>query len=478
MTLDKISTDHYPSRETRETEKRAGASVRQREAYYSPRSVYADEGEAAHERRQPSRGRGGAGKSSRKGIRKGLSESWREMSHVLGNKQLAFDKPLVIIVMLLLALGLIMVYSASYAYAYYNNGDSMYYIKRQIVFAAIGVLAMIGISTVPPRRLKGKPTYFVLGISYFLLVAVLFLPRVQGVRRWINLGFTTFQPSEIAKFAAILICATYISNHYKEMNVTSYPNVETKLKANRSPFAHWRYSMRRNFVTAVVPFIVILGPMLALVVIEPHLSCTILLMLIIGTQMYLGGTRKEYFIGLGVLAAIAVYLVIFTDIVPYGSTRIKVWQDPFVDPLGDGWQNIQSLYAISSGGLFGVGLGNSRQKYLYISEPQNDFIFAVVCEELGLIGAMAIILLFAAFIWRGFTVSVSNPDRFCKLVGIGITSQIGFQMILNICVVTNMVPNTGISLPFFSSGGTSLTMLLAEIGVLLAISRSSPNKVI
>ncbi len=473
--MDKISTDHYPSREP---ERRKNSSARQREEYYRPRSIYADGDDAVRGRRQKPRQKSGGKKSSSKSIGKSLSAFWREMNGVLRNKQLAFDKPLVIIVMLLLAVGLIMVYSASYAYAYYNNGDSMYYIKRQIIFALIGVLAMTGISTIPPRRLKGKVSYLILGVSYFLLVLVLFLPRMQGVRRWINLGFTTFQPSEIAKFAAILTCATYISRHYKEMNVTSYPDVETKLKANRSGFAHWRYAMGRNFLTAVVPFVAMLGPMLALVVIEPHLSCTILLMLIIGTQMYLGGTRKEYFIGLGVLAAVAVYLVIFTDIVPYGSTRIQVWQDPFVDPLGDGWQNIQSLYAISSGGLFGVGLGNSRQKYLYISEPQNDFIFAVVCEELGLIGAMAIILLFAAFVWRGFTVSVSNPDRFSKLVGIGITSQIGFQMILNICVVTNMVPNTGISLPFFSSGGTSLTMLLAEIGVLLAISRSSPNKVI
>lgn len=473
--MDKISTDYNPSREP---ERRKNSSARQREEYYRSRSIYADADDAARVRRQPSRQKKGGRKSSSKSVSKAFSSAWTEMTGVLRNKRLAVDKPLVIIVFLLLAVGLIMMYSASYAYAYYNNGNSMYYIKRQIAFAVFGVIAMIAISTIPPRRLKGKVSYLILGLSYALLVAVLFLPRVQGVRRWINLGFTTFQPSEIAKFAAILTCATYISRHYKEMNVTSYPDVETKLKANRSAFAHWRYSMGHNFLTAVVPFVGMLAPMLALVVIEPHLSCTILLMLIIGTQMYLGGTRKEYFIGLGILAAVAVYLVIFTDIVPYGSTRIKVWQDPFVDPLGDGWQNIQSLYAISSGGLFGVGLGNSRQKYLYISEPQNDFIFAVVCEELGLIGAMAIILLFTAFVWRGFTVSVSNPDRFSKLVGIGITSQIGFQMILNICVVTNMVPNTGISLPFFSSGGTSLTMLLAEIGVLLAISRSSPNKVI
>ena len=167
----------------------------------------------------------------------------------------------------------------------------------------------------------------------------------------------------------------------------------------------------------------------------------------------------------------------FLGVVPYGRARVEMWLDPFADAKGDGWQTVQSLYAISSGGIFGAGYGNSRQKYMYIAEPQNDFIFAVVCEEVGLVGAIIIILIFVAFVWRGFALSVANPDRFRRFVGIGITSQIGYQMLLNVAVVTNMVPNTGISLPFFSYGGTSIIMLLAEIGVLLAISRSSPNKV-
>lgn len=407
-----------------------------------------------------------------------LKNIWREMRSVFANKRLAFDKPLVIIISILLVVGLIMMYSASYAYAYYELKDSTYYIRRQILFAVVGIFAMLAVSTVPPERLKGKFTWSILFVSYALLFVVLFLPRVQGVRRWINLGFTTFQPSEIAKFAAILWCAYYITENYREINVASYPDEATKLRANRSKFAKWRYTMWQNFKVAVLPFLIFLGPMLALIVIEPHLSCTILVVLIIGTQMYVGGTKKSYFGALGILAVIAGYLVIYTDIVPYGQTRIEVWKDPFVDKLGSGWQNIQSLYAISSGGLFGVGLGNSRQKYLYISEPQNDFIFAVICEELGLIGAMFIILLFVLFVWRGFAVSLANPDKFSKFVGIGITSQIGFQALLNVCVVTKIVPNTGISLPFFSSGGTSLTMLLMEIGVLLAISRRSPNKII
>ncbi|MBQ1553825.1 MAG: FtsW/RodA/SpoVE family cell cycle protein, partial [Clostridia bacterium] len=321
-------------------------------------------------------------------------------------------------------------------------------------------------------------TLILMGICYFLLALVLALPRIEHVHRWINLGFTTFQPSEIAKFAAILWCATYISDHYKEINITSYPDLETKARVNRSKVRKWFYSMGQSFMTGVLPFLIWLGPMLVLIVIEPHLSCTVLMVLIIGTMMFVGGTNKGFFTILIALAVLAGYLVIYTDIVPYGSKRIKVWQDPFYDKLGDGWQNIQSLYAISSGGLFGVGIGNSKQKYLYIAEPQNDFVFAVICEEVGLIGAMLVVAMFVFFVWRGFSVSLANPNRFCKLVGIGITAQIGFQMLLNICVVTNMVPNTGISLPFFSYGGTSLMMLLLEIGVLLAISRTSPNKII
>ncbi len=407
-----------------------------------------------------------------------IRHTWSDMTGVFFNRRLAYDKPLAIIILVLLGVGLLMMYSASYAYAYHKMNDSTYYIRKQVVFAIVGVILMFAVSTIPPHKFKGKWTYAILAVSYGLLVLVLFLPKIQYVHRWINLGFTTFQPSEIAKFAAILWCATYITNNYKEMNVTGYPDVETKARINRSKTVKWFYSMWQNFKVAVLPFALALGPMLALIVVEPHLSCTILVVLIIGTQMFVGGTKKAYFGFLGALAVAAAYLVIYTDIVPYGSKRINVWKDPFYDKLGDGWQNIQSLYAISSGGLFGVGLGNSKQKYLYISEPQNDFIFAVICEEVGLVGAMLIILLFVLFVWRGFAISLANPDRFSKLVGIGITSQIGFQMILNICVVTKMVPNTGISLPFFSYGGTSLMMLLMEIGVLLAISRSSPNKVI
>lgn len=407
-----------------------------------------------------------------------LIKAWRYMMSVIKNKRLSCDKPLIIIVLLLLAIGLVMMYSASYAYAYYEMGNSSYYIVRQVIFACIGVAAMIGISVIPPETYKNKLPWGLMGVSYLLLVAVLFMPRVNGVRRWIPLGFITFQPSEIAKFAVILWYAYYFSKYYKDIHVLSYPDESVKLRVNRSRFSKWCYEMIYNFKKAVLWPVVVSVGLLALLIKEPHLSCTVLIVLIIAAMMYVGGVKKSYFGALAILGAIAFYLIIYTDIVPYGKTRIAVWRDPFIDKLGDGWQNIQSLYAISSGGLFGVGLGNSRQKYLYISEPQNDFIFAVICEEVGLVGASLIVLLFVLFVWRGFSISLSNPDRFSRFLGIGITSQIGFQALLNICVVTKIVPNTGISLPFFSSGGTSLLMLLAEIGVLLAVSRRSPNKVI
>ena len=485
--MERISTD-LPERQPQPPRRRKQAGRKRRVDYYEPQAMYSNEAAGRQRsakataadaaRRVPSAESGNPVSRALRNLPGKTKRAWQSMTGVLSNKRLAFDKPLAVIVLLLLAVGLLMMYSASYAYAYHELKDSTFYIRKQVVFAAVGVVFMYIISTLPPHRFKGKVTYILLGVCYFLLVVVLVTPEIEHVHRWINLGFTTFQPSEIAKFAAILWCATYISNNYKQINVTSYPDAETKARINRSKTKKWFYAMGQNFMVGVLPFLLALGPMLGLIVKEPHLSCTILVIMIIGTQMFVGGVKKTYFGILGVLAAIAIYFVIYTDVVPYGKTRIEVWRDPFVDKLDKGWQNIQSLYAISSGGLFGVGLGNSKQKYLYISEPQNDFIFAVICEEVGLVGAMLIILLFVLFVWRGFAVSLANPDRFCKLVGVGITSQIGFQMILNICVVTKMVPNTGISLPFFSYGGTSLMMLLVEIGVLLAISRTSPNKVI
>ncbi len=407
----------------------------------------------------------------------GVKEMAFNTRSVMLNKTMAYDKPLFVLVIVLVIVGFIMMSSASYAYAYSKYGNSMYLINRQLIFIIIGIPAMMLISTISPDKLKGKTSYILWAISIALLIVVLFKKAKNGVHRWIGVGSLTFQPSEIAKFTVILVCATFIAYHYREINVMTYGSLKRKQKAARSKRYRFFYGLHRSFITGVWPFMWRVSPILVLLVLEPHLSCTIIILLIVATLMLLGGTRREYFITLLVLAGIAVYLIVFLGVVPYGRARVEMWLDPFADAKGDGWQTVQSLYAISSGGIFGAGFGNSRQKYMYIAEPQNDFVFAVVCEEVGLVGAIIIILIFVAFIWRGFALSVANPDRFRRFVGIGITSQIGYQMLLNIAVVTNMVPNTGISLPFFSYGGTSILMLLAEIGVLLAISRSSPNKV-
>ena len=286
----------------------------------------------------------------------------------------------------------------------------------------------------------------ILLVTYMLLVLVLFMPERNGVRRWIYLGPVNFQPSEIAKFALILIFAHLISINFKRMN---------------------------TFRFGVLPYLLILGSIAVLVLLEKHVSATLILVALAGVMLFIGGVQLRWFgIAFGMLAAAVAYVVLFSAKFGYASDRISGWLDPFGNTV-DTWQTRQSLMSIGSGGLLGLGLGQSRQKYLYLPEPQNDFIFAVVCEELGFIGALLIVILFAMLVWRGITVSLKAKDKFGMLLGIGLTVQVGLQVILNIAVVTNTIPNTGISLPFFSYGGTSLLILLAEMGVVLSISRTS-----
>ena len=356
-----------------------------------------------------------------------------------------FDMPFLIILLLILVVGLICQYSASYPYAYYwSDGDSYFYIRKQVMFALLGVAAMLIISTVDYHILH----YFAIPamvISWVLLVIVLF--SGSDVRRWIRLPGIQFQPSEIAKFALILLFAHLISLNHKKM---------------------------KTFTRGYLPFILILGITCGLVVIEPHLSGTMLLLAIGLIMMYVGGTRLVYLLGtMGLGIGAVVYMVVFRG---YEQDRINVWLHPFeayAANRDEAWQTIQSLYAIGSGGLMGQGLGNSRQKHMFLPEPHNDFIFAVVCEEMGFIGAVLVILLFALLVWRGITIGMKSPDKFGSLLAIGLTAQVGVQVILNIAVVSNTIPNTGISLPFFSYGGTSLVMLLAQMGVVLVISRHS-----
>ena len=365
------------------------------------------------------------------------------------------DMPLFVFIMVLLAVGLVMLFSASYADSYYRQGDSYYYISRQGFFAVAGVIAMLLVSTFDYHHFH-KLVLPVAGITLVMLVAVVLFGRVLKIKeiappegvavRWLNIAGVQFQPSDIAKFAIILIFAHMISVNAARMHT----------------FRH-----------GVLPFVGVLGLFGGLIALEHHMSGTLIILLLGAALMFIGGTQPRWFIigGSLVAAALVAYLLFGGG---YQTDRVIGWLDPFNAPADvDTYQTRQSLYAIGSGGFLGLGLGQSRQKYLYLPAPQNDFIFAIVCEELGMVGALAIMVLFGMLIWRGMYVSLKAKDRFGMLLGLGITFQVGIQAVLNICVVTNTIPNTGISLPFFSSGGTALMMLLGEMGVLLNISRSA-----
>ncbi len=353
------------------------------------------------------------------------------------------DITFLVLVLILLAFGLLMLFSASYAYAQYYQGDSFHYIKKQALVAVIGVACMLIVSKIDYTIYK-KYTYWIYGGAIFLLVLVLLVNIKNSIKRWIYVpGVGQFQPSEVAKFALIVLFAYLIAKHGEKMNTFQY---------------------------GVFPFVLFLGITAGLIIIEPHLSGTILIMGIGLIMMFVGGTRYRWFILLLVAAAVGVVLVL-TFGREYMAERLQGWFDPFSDPQDSTYQTMESLLTIGSGGLLGVGLGNSRQKYLFLPEPQNDFIFAIICEELGFIGAMVVILLFVLFVYRGFAIAAKAPDKFSMMLAVGITTQIGLQAMLNIAVVTNTIPNTGISLPFFSYGGTALFLQLLEMGVILNVSR-------
>ena len=358
----------------------------------------------------------------------------------------AFDLPFLAILLALLSFGLLMLYSAGYAVALYRRGDAYTYIRPQLLFAALGAVAMYMASRID-YHIWHKLAWPLLGISLALLVIVLFMPEYNGCKRWIVLpGLGTLQPSEIAKFSVVLVFSHIISLNHDRM---------------------------KTFSTGVLPFALVLGCVAVLMLLEPHLSGTVLILGIGAVLMFIGGTGLKWFglAAVGGAAAIAAAVLFLPDLVPYATSRLSSWLDPFADPLGEGHQTIQSLYAIASGGAVGLGLGNSRQKYLYVPEPQNDFIFSILCEELGFVGAAAVLLLFLALFLRGMVIAVRARDKFGALLVVGFVTQVILQAVLNIAVVTNTIPNTGISLPFFSSGGTSLLMLLGEMGIVLSVSR-------
>lgn len=357
----------------------------------------------------------------------------------------SMDLPFLVIVLILLMLGLVMVFSASHASAFYKYGDSYVYLRSQAMWIGLGLIVMYFTAKMATPKLMKTMAMPALAIALVLLALVPFIGRaVQGAKRWIYIGPISIQPSEIAKVAVVLAFAYLITKAGDRIKTFKY---------------------------GILPFVCILGVIGFLLFKQPHISATVLVFAIGASMMIVGGVNMKWFAGAAV-AAIPAFVFIITQ-TGHGMSRIKLWFDPYVDPLGKGYQTIQSLYAVGSGGLFGLGLGKSRQKYLYIPEPQNDFIFAIACEELGFIGAMIIVLLFVALVWRGFLIAFRAPDRFSALVVVGIIIKVGLQAMLNIAVVTNTVPNTGISLPFFSSGGSAMVVQLFEMGLVLAVSRYS-----
>lgn len=350
-------------------------------------------------------------------------------------------------VLILFTIGLVMLFSASYAFSleYYKN--SYRFISRQAIFGIGGIALMLIISWVDYHFWRKFAWILYIGINLVLLFLLIMPPMVKGmdVKRWLVIGPISFQPSEIAKFSIILLFSSIIAANYKQVKRIGF----------------------------LITMCVILGITCILVVLEPHLSATVLLFCIGVVLLIVGGMPKRYIFGGVAAGASGVAIMILSGAISYGSDRIKYWLDPWADPIGKGFQTIQSLLAIGSGGILGRGIGESRQKYLWVPEPHNDFIFSIVCEELGLIGAMVIIILFCLLVWRGFHIAMHAPDRFGSLMAIGLTFQVGLQALLNIWVVTNTMPNTGISLPFFSYGGTSLLILLAEMGIVLSISRGA-----
>ena len=339
-----------------------------------------------------------------------------------------------------------MVASASYAYAESRYGDSGYFTRKQILFVLIGILLMLFTSYIPTNKLR-RLSYPAYGLTILLLLATLaFGLTGNGAQRWISIGPLTFQPSELAKLSLVLTLAAYFDSHKEAV-------------------------VKRRILYGVFLPLAIIGTLCLLVVLGRHLSGLIIIASIGIMLMFLSGSSIKALAILCSGGIAGVGTLAFT--LDYARERITVWQNPAAYPLEGGWQTLQGLMAIGSGGFFGLGLGKSRLKYSWVSEPANDFIFTITCEELGFLGAALILVLFFLFIRRGYLIAARSEDTFAKTVALGITTKVAIQVLLNIAVITNTIPNTGISLPFFSYGGSSLLMLFIEMGILLSISRTA-----
>jgi len=379
------------------------------------------------------------------------------------------DLPFLMLTLLLIGIGLIMVFSASYASAFYDmekvsGHNPIYYVRRQALFAIAGIAVMYFTSKINYQSLRWMSIFVLFG-SFFLLILVK-VPglgvTVNGAERWIKFpGLPQFQPSEFAKLGVIL---------YFSARLSKRTNTAPKKKERRD---HRFISfLKRIGLLELIPYGVILLIIIGLLYLEPHMSATILIIVVGAAILFAAGINLGWFVAGG--ATVAVLLGFIITATEYMTRRIDLWRNPWLEPLDGGFQAIQSLYAIGSGGLLGLGLGNSRQKFLYLPEEHNDFVFSIVCEELGYIGAALVLILFALLIIRGYWLAVHARDRFGALLIVGIITLLAFQVFLNIGVVTNLFPVTGISLPFFSYGGTALMIQLLEMGIVLSVSRQIP----
>lgn len=448
------------------------------------------------------------------------------------------DKPFLTVIILLVCAGIVMVATASYVYAGSKFGDNLHFIKRHLLFVFVGFIVMWVVSRIPYEDIR-RFTPAIFGVAFVLMLVVLVLGSdANGARRWIYLGPVSIQPSEIMKFAVIVLCADYIDRFHKQITLKGQPDSFKKIVlpfmffagfgaglmglafggkkifgmlagttdpilSNGEPNTYYglitfcenfkiilfaagavlfaygiliavRKRMRyeaADFTYGILPFGVLICVLAVLLALQPHMSGMIIITSIIIILMVIGGSSAKYLIGAVGVGGVGMFGLL--NLFSHSKGRLDVWRNPF-DYLRDGgWQPAQSLYAIGNGGLFGVGIGKSMQKHLYLPEPMNDYIFAILCEEFGFIGAVLVILLFVFFVYRGIVIAFRAPDRFSSLVVLGITAQVGLQALLNMMVVTNTLPSTGISLPFFSYGGSALMILLAEMGVVLSISRYS-----
>ena len=354
------------------------------------------------------------------------------------------DTTFLILLLLLLTVGLGMLYSASSAQSQYDTGYtiSTRYLQKQAACALVGLAAMAVLSRIP-TEVWYRMAWPLYGVSIVLLLMVLlFGQSVNGARRWINIAGLQFQPSEIAKFTMILLFARLT----------------------------WEFgTASREFRYGVLGFGGALLGILVPLALEKHLSAIMLMGMVAVVMMFVAGTHPKWLLA-GFCVAVA-FVVVYISFMGYAGDRVSAWLHPEADPSDTGYQILQSLYAIGSGGVLGLGLGKSRQKYLYLPFQYNDYIFAIICEEVGLFGALLIILLFIALILRGYWIALRSPDRFSVVLAAGLTTLIAVQTVLNLCVVTNLLPSTGIALPFFSYGGTALAVNLGEMGILLGISR-------